>query len=146
MQSNYLSKLLLVFIFFSFCGIVSAQFDNVLWNKQSADFFEECLVLGNGKMGTTVFGGVDSDKIYLNGITLWSREPVNANMNPEAYKNLPAVCEALKNENYKLAEELNKKNQGKNSEAYQPRGTMEINNHISGKVANYQSLINYRLQ
>ncbi len=137
MQSNYLSKLLLVFVFFSFCGIASAQSDYILWYKLPADFFEECLVLGNGKMGAIVFGGVDSDKIYLNDITLWSGEPVNTNMNPEVYKNLPAIREALKDENYKLAEELNKKLQGKNSEAYQPLGTLEINNHNSGKVANY---------
>ena len=137
MQSNRFIKLFLLFICFSFCGKVSAQSDHILWYKQAADYFEESLVLGNGKMGATVFGGVDSDKIYLNDITLWSGEPVNANMNPEAYKNLPAIREALKNENYKLAEELNKKIQGKNSEAYQPLGTININNHNSGKVTNY---------
>ena len=137
MQSNRFIKLFLLFICFSFCGKVSAQSDHILWYKQAADYFEESLVLGNGKMGATVFGGVDSDKIYLNDITLWSGEPVNANMNPEAYKNLAAVREALKNENYKLAEELNKKIQGKNSEAYQPLGTMEISNHNSGKATNY---------
>ena len=137
MQSNRFIKLFLLFICFSFCGKVSAQSDHILWYKQAADYFEESLVLGNGKMGATVFGGVDSDKIYLNDITLWSGEPVNANMNPEAYKNLAAVREALKNENYKQAEELNKKIQGKNSEAYQPLGTMEISNHNSGKATNY---------
>jgi alpha-L-fucosidase 2 len=137
MQSNYFSKLFLVYFFFSFCGIASAQSDHILWYKQPADFFEECLVLGNGKMGATVFGGVDSDKIYLNDITLWSGEPVNANMNPEAYKNLPAIREVLKNENYKLAEELNKKIQGKNSESFAPLGTLNIDNHNSGKATNY---------
>lgn len=137
MQSNHLSKLLLVFVFFSFCGKVSAQSDHVLWYKQPADFFEESLVLGNGKMGATVFGGVNSDKIYLNDATLWSGEPVNANMSPEAYKNIPAIREALKNENYKLAEELNKKVQGKNSESYAPLGTLEIKLSNNGKVSNY---------
>jgi len=137
MQSNRFIKLFLVFICFSFCGKVSAQSDHILWYKQAADYFEESLVLGNGKMGATVFGGVNSDKIYLNDITLWSGEPVNANMNPEAYKNLPAIREALKNENYKLAEELNKKIQGKNSESFAPLGTLEINNHHNGKATNY---------
>lgn len=88
-------------------------------------------------MGATVFGGANSDKIYLNDITLWSGEPVNANMNPEAYKNIPAIREALQNENYKLAEELNKKVQGKNSESYAPLGTLEINNSEKGKAVNY---------
>ncbi|NIA01062.1 glycoside hydrolase family 95 protein, partial [Massilia sp. CCM 8734] len=90
----------------------TAQSSHVLWYNQPAEFFEESLVLGNGKLGATVFGGANSDKIYLNDATLWSGEPVNANMNPEAYKNIPAIREALKNENYKLAEELNKKIQG----------------------------------
>lgn len=137
MQSDYFNKLLLVILFSSFCGKVAAQSDHILWYKQSADYFEESLVLGNGKMGATVFGGVDSDKIYLNDITLWSGEPVNANMNPEAYKNLPAIREALKNENYKLAEELNKKLQGKNSESYAPLGTLLINHKNQGKAINY---------
>jgi alpha-L-fucosidase 2 len=116
---------------------ISAQSKNVLWYKQPAEFFEESLVLGNGKMGATVFGGANSDKIYLNDITLWSGEPVNANMSPEAYKNIPAIREALQNENYKLAEELNKKVEGKNSESYAPLGTLEINNSEKGKAVNY---------
>ena len=63
----------------------------LLWYKQPAHYFEETLVLGNGKMGASVFGGIESDKIFLNDATLWSGEPVDPNMNPEAYKNLPAI-------------------------------------------------------
>ena len=132
-----MKKLYIVLIISILYGKVAAQSDHILWYKQAADYFEESLVLGNGKQGATVFGGVNSDKIYLNDITLWSGEPVNANMNPEAYKNLPAIREALKNENYKLAEELNKKIQGKNSESFAPLGTLNIDNHHTGKVTNY---------
>lgn len=132
-----MKKLYIVFAISILCGKITAQSTSKLWYKQPADYFEETLVLGNGKMGATVFGGVSLDKIYLNDITLWSGEPVNANMNPEAYKNIPAIREALKNENYKLAEELNKKLQGKNAESYAPLGTLEINNFHAGKAANY---------
>ncbi|MNW97601.1 hypothetical protein D3C86_270510 [compost metagenome] len=132
-----IKKTFLILLLTSCYTNISAQSKNVLWYKQPAEFFEESLVLGNGKMGATVFGGANSDKIYLNDITLWSGEPVNANMNPEAYKNIPAIREALKNENYKLAEELNKKIQGKNSESYAPLGTLEINNSEKGKAVNY---------
>ena len=69
-----------------------------LWYDKPAQYFEEALVLGNGTQGATVFGGTESDKIFLNDITLWSGEPMNPRMNPEAYKNLPAVREALKAE------------------------------------------------
>ncbi|WP_281299144.1 glycoside hydrolase family 95 protein [Flavobacterium limnophilum] len=130
-------KLYIVLIISILYGKVAAQSDHILWYNQPADYFEESLVLGNGKQGATVFGGVNSEKIYLNDITLWSGQPVNANMNPEAYKNLPAIREALKNENYKLAEELNKKIQGKNSESFAPLGTLNIDNHHTGKATNY---------
>ena len=114
-----------------------SQSVNTLWYKQAAQYFEESLVLGNGKMGASVFGGVKSDKIYLNDITLWSGEPVNPNMNPEAYKNVAAVREALKNENYKLADQLNKKIQGKFSESYAPLGTLFLKFKHNGDPKNY---------
>ncbi|PAM95968.1 hypothetical protein B4N84_05325 [Flavobacterium sp. IR1] len=137
MNVNIIKKQWLAVVLCSFGMGMAAQSSHVLWYNQPAEFFEESLVLGNGKLGATVFGGVQSDKIYLNDATLWSGEPVNANMNPEAYKNLPAIREALQNENYKLADELNKKIQGKNSEAYAPLGTMEIKNANTGKVSHY---------
>ena len=87
-----------------------------LWYDVPAQYFEESLVLGNGQQGATVFGGISTDKIYLNDLTLWSGEPVNANMSPNAYKNLPAVREALAEKNYKKAQSLVKKLQGKFSE------------------------------
>ncbi len=136
-MNSSLIKTFLILLFTSYYTNISAQSKNVLWYDKPADFFEESLVLGNGKMGATVFGGANSDKIYLNDATLWSGEPVNAKMNPEAYKNIPAIREALQNENYKLAEELNKKVQGKNSESYAPLGTLEINNSEKGKAVNY---------
>ena len=137
MQSNHFKNIFIVLFFSVFFTKVTAQSTHILWYKQPAEFFEESLVLGNGKMGAIVYGGVNTDKIYLNDITLWSGEPVNAYMSQEAHKNIPAIREALKNEDYKLAEALNKKVQGKNSEAYQPLGTLEINNHHIGKVSNY---------
>ena len=138
MNANLTKKTFFILLITFFCTKGNAQSNHVLWYNQPAEFFEESLVLGNGKMGATVFGGANSDKIYLNDATLWSGEPVNAKMNPEAYKNIPAIREALKNENYKLAEELNKKVQGKNSESFAPLGTLEINNTEKGKAVNYR--------
>ncbi|MBF4508155.1 glycoside hydrolase family 95 protein [Flavobacterium sp. JLP] len=138
MNSKLMKKTFIILLFTFYYTSISAQSTHVLWYNQPAEFFEESLVLGNGKMGATIFGGVNSDKIYLNDATLWSGGPVNANMNPEAYKNLPAIREALKNENYKLADELNKKIEGKNSESYAPLGTLEITNSNKGKVSNYR--------
>lgn len=134
----------MLFVLLSFLLINEgmAQSTNTLWYKQPAQYFEETLVLGNGKLGATVFGGVNSDKIYLNDATLWTGEPVNANMNPEAYKNLPTIREALKNENYKLADQLNKKLQGSFSESFAPLGTMYINQANTDNFTNYYRELN----
>ncbi|MGC1391222.1 MAG: glycoside hydrolase family 95 protein, partial [Bacteroidales bacterium] len=121
---------------------ILAQSGNTLWYNHPARYFEESLVLGNGKMGASVFGGTDSEKIYLNDITLWSGGPVDANMNPEAYKNLPALREALKNNDYKSAEELQHNLQGKFSESYCPLGTLFIDLKHNGEPGNYYRELN----
>lgn len=132
-------KHLLFFFFSVFCILQGfAQSAHSLWYNKPAEYFEETLVLGNGKMGASVFGGVSSDKIFLNDITLWSGEPVNANMNPEAYKNIPAIREALKNEDYKLADELQRKVQGSFSQSYAPLGTLFLKFKGDDGAKNYR--------
>ncbi len=108
-----------------------------LWYANPAQYFEEALVLGNGRQGATVFGGIATDKIYLNDLTLWSGEPVNANMNPQAYKNLPGVRKALQEKNYKKAGELIKKIQGKFSESYAPLGTLYLELNDDPYITDY---------
>jgi alpha-L-fucosidase 2 len=122
--------------------VVYSQSTSTLWYIQRAKYFEEALLMGNGKMGASVFGGVNSEKIYLNDATLWSGEPVEANMNPEAYKNLSTIREALKNEDYKLADELNRKLQGKYSESYAPLGTLYINFDHGDSTQKYSRELN----
>jgi alpha-L-fucosidase 2 len=119
-------------------GQCTAQSANTLWYKQPARYFEEALVLGNGKMGATVFGGAPREKIFLNDATLWSGGPVDTNMNPEAYRSIPLIRQALKDENYRLADELNRKVQGRFSESYAPMGTLYL------EFANPASPQNYR--
>lgn len=137
-------KIVVLAILFSLVGIgfTNAQSTNTLWYKSPANYFEESLVLGNGKMGASVFGGINSDKIFLNDATLWSGEPVDANMNPDAYKYIPAIREALKNENYKLADSLNRKVQGKFSESYAPLGTLFIEFQNEGNAKSYYRELN----
>src|SRR5688572_13159395 len=108
------------------CVFVSAQSKPILYYNRPAEYFEEALALGNGKTGATVFGGVLSEQIYLNDATLWAGGPVDPNMNPEAYKNIPLIREALDKEDYRTADRLNKKIQGRFSESYAPLGTLRI--------------------
>ncbi len=131
-----------LFIAFLSGNFTFAQSINTLWYKQPAQYFEESLVLGNGTMGASVFGGVNSDKIFLNDATLWSGGPVDANMNPDANKTLPALREALKNDNYKLADELNKKLQGAYSQSFAPLGTLYIECKHAAAPFNYYRELN----
>jgi alpha-L-fucosidase 2 len=125
-----------IFTLFSFF-VANAQSPTKLQFDKPAEFFEQTLVLGNGKMGAFVYGNVASDRIGLNDITLWTGEPVNPFMNPDAYKNLPEIRKALRNEDYKRADSLNKKLQGKFSESYAPLGNLFIDVKHDGKAIGY---------
>ena len=136
MKKPYHTLFLLVLIFLSVQTTI-AQSTKKLWFDEPGSYFEESLVLGNGKMGAAVFGGVESDQIYLNDATLWSGEPVDPYMNPEAYKFLPQVREALAKEEYELADSLNKNIQGKFTESFAPLGTLLINFEHKGEAGDY---------
>ena len=57
-QKNFLFHIVL---FFLAVQTTTAQSTTKLWFDKPAVYFEESLVLGNGKMGASVFGGVESD-------------------------------------------------------------------------------------
>jgi len=106
--------------------------NRVLWYDKPAEHFEEALPLGNGRIGATVFGGVKTERILLNEATLWAGGPVDAHMNPDAYKHIPAVRKALFDGDYQKADRLVRQIQGKFSESYAPMGDLLIDmNHDS---------------
>lgn len=127
---------LILFLFTEVDAI--AQQPLTLWYNKPASHFEEALVLGNGKTGATVFGGVETDQIYLNDATLWSGEPIDNSLNPDVSKYIPEIRDALNNENYRLADRLNKNIQGKFSESYSPLGTMSLTFKQQGNFRNYR--------
>lgn len=49
-----------------------------LWYKQPATMWEECVPLGNGRLGAMPDGGILRENIVLNDITLWSGAPQDA--------------------------------------------------------------------
>ncbi len=132
-----MKKLLLLFLL-GFANTTYAQSTHTLWYDRPAEFFEETLVLGNGRIGASVFGGVAVDSMFLNDATLWTGGPVDGNMNPEAHTWLPTIREALANEDYPAADSLNKHLQGAFSQSFAPLGTMYLNfQHEKGEVKNY---------
>ena len=129
----------LAMVFLSAMAIfVEAQSDHILWYDRPAEYFEESLVLGNGRTGATVFGGIQCDKIHLNEATLWTGEPVDPHMNPDAHTLIPLIRDALENEDYRLADSLQRGVQGSFSQSYAPVGTLLLEMHHGNRAVNYQ--------
>ena len=104
----------------TFAGNMKLHYD------RPAEYFEEALVIGNGTMGATLYGGVKKDKISFNDITLWTGEPESENSSPDAFNAIPEIRALLDNEDYQGADKAQYKVQGHYSENYQPLGTLTI--------------------
>ena len=109
----------------------------VLQYDRPADYFEESLPIGNGKLGALVYGGTDDNIIYLNDITLWTGKPVDRNLDADAHQWIPKIREALFNEDYQLADSLQHYVQGPNSQYFQPLGTLHIKDLGLGAISDY---------
>lgn len=109
-----------------------------LWYDSPARYFEESLPIGNGKIGASIYGGVNNDTIYLNDITYWTGKPVDHNEGAGKSKWLKPIREALFKENYRLADSLQHELQGKESANYQPLGTLKIISHHRGDATSYR--------
>jgi alpha-L-fucosidase 2 len=131
----FLSLIFLAFIFS--CGR-KEQYRNIVWFDNPAKYFEEAFPLGNGFIGMMVKGGVPSEDLILNESSLWTGGPVNPYMNPDAWKNLEGVRKALFSEDYRLAEQLVRKIQGKFSESYAPLGNLRILFNHRDSLQNYR--------
>ena len=109
-----------------------------LWYDRPAQYFEESLPIGNGKLGALVYGGAEDNLIYLNDITLWTGKPVDRDLDKDAHLWIPKIREALFNEDYQLADSLQRYVQGPNSQFYQPLGTLHIYDRNVGDVSDYR--------
>ncbi|MBB4079675.1 alpha-L-fucosidase 2 [Lewinella aquimaris] len=112
--------------------------DHLLRYDQPARYFEESLVLGNGRLGASVFGGTGTDTIYLNDLTLWSGEPVDSSYFPDVAGNLPAIRAALAREDYRAADSLNRILQGPFSASYAPLGTLMLDFDTPNDITDYR--------
>ena len=109
----------------------------VLQYNRPADYFEESLPIGNGKLGALVYGGTDDNIIYLNDITMWTGKPVDRNLDKDAHQWIPKIREALFNEDYQTADSLQLHVQGPNSQFFQPLGTLHLKDLSLGGISDY---------
>ncbi len=131
---------LLVPALLGLCLTVQAQEQQPLrlWYDRPAQYFEESLPIGNGKIGASIYGGVSNDTIFLNDITYWTGKPVDHNEGAGKAQWLKPIRDALFNEDYRLADSLQHQLQGAESADYQPLGTLYLTNHNTGRVTDYK--------
>jgi alpha-L-fucosidase 2 len=139
MKKRFTFSFVVYFILFLvLAGCHRKQSETLIWSDKPAAYFEEAFPLGNGFEGVMVKGGAPSEDLILNESTLWAGGPVDANMNPDAWKNLDGVRKALFSEDYKLAEGLVRKMQGSFSASYAPLGNLKIDFAHGDSVQNFR--------
>ncbi|MBR5728641.1 MAG: glycoside hydrolase family 95 protein [Prevotella sp.] len=130
-------KSLFILLSFTSLNIMAQQLPMKLWYDKPANYFEESLPIGNGKIGALLYGGADTDSLYLNDITLWTGQPVDRNEDAGAAKWIPEIRKALFQEDYARADSLQLHVQGHNSQFYQPLGMIYIKDENQGLVSHY---------
>ena len=131
-------RCLLIFTILLIAGCKETDPRWVMWYDEPADEFIEALVIGNGQMGATVYGGTDEELIHLNDLTLWSGEPVDVDADTLAAKEgLEPVRKALEAEDYEKADRLQQRLQGKNSQRYLPMADLCIYFQNEGEASEY---------
>jgi alpha-L-fucosidase 2 len=100
-----------------------------LWyNQPSGTTWENALPIGNGFLGSMVYGNVPNETLQLNENTVWSGGP-NRNDNPKALEALTEIRKLIWEGNHKEAEKLaneaiiSKKSHG---QMFQPVGNLEL--------------------
>jgi alpha-L-fucosidase 2 len=68
--------------------------ETIAWYQQPAKAWHEALPVGNGGIGTMVFGGVEKELLQLNEQTVWSGSRSDYDR-VGAYKHLPEIRRLL---------------------------------------------------
>lgn len=83
----------------------SENMANRLWYQRPAEYWEEALPVGNGRLGAMIYGRVDKEIIQLNEESLWSGEHIDR-CNPDCYENLDTIRNYIKKGKINEAEQL----------------------------------------
>ena len=78
----------------------------LLWYDRPAQYWEEALPVGNGRIGAMVYGGVLRDHIQLNEETIWSGAPTPKLADPTFREKLRRQQELIFAGKFREAEEL----------------------------------------
>ena len=110
---------------------------NKLHYSKAAQQWEEALPLGNGRIGTMVYGGSSKEKLEFNDDTLWTGGPVQAK-SYQIPENLEQVRSHLRNKDYSQACQLTSEMmEAHDVQAYQLAGDLHLDFHNMDPVNDY---------
>lgn len=108
------------------------DYEHIIWFDEPAIAWEETLPLGNGRLGMMPDGGIGTEKIVLNDITMWGGCEFDYS-NPDAAESLPEIRELLLQGKNAEAQNVmyerfvpKKQTNGGTYGCYQTLGTLEI--------------------
>ncbi len=99
-----------------------------LWYRQPAQKWTEALPVGNGRLGSMVFGGTEHERLQFNEDTLWTGQP-HEYQHDGALEYLPTVRKLLFEGKQRQAEELAMEQMMSvplRQEKYQPFGDLHL--------------------
>ena len=97
MRAHIVITIFLFFLFFECRYPEVGKQEFMLLYDSPAQLWEATLPLGNGRIGMMPDGGVNTEKIVLNDITMWSGSEDKDALNMDAIKYLPEIQELLLN-------------------------------------------------
>lgn len=136
----------------------SAKNDNLLrvwYDEPATDWQTQSLAIGNGYMGSLVFGGINKDKIHINEKTVWEGGPTSYNGYSYGTTNrteTDADLQKIKDNLNAIREKLDDKSEyvfGFNEDSYEASGTntkgeaMDWLNKLMGDLVGYSAPKDY---
>lgn len=118
-----------------------------LWYEQPADKWLQALPIGNGRLGAMLYGGVDTDRIALNEITLWSGQYDAEQEKPFGKKRLAELrklfFEGQLVEGNRIAEEALKGSYNSFG-THLPLGEMKLDFAHTGRATDYKRTLDLK--
>ncbi|MCI8798269.1 MAG: glycoside hydrolase family 95 protein [Lachnospiraceae bacterium] len=108
-----------------------------LWYDRPAEYWEEALPLGNGRLGAMLDSGIGEECIFLNEDTLWSGYPKDTNLS-DPYPHYVRARQLALEKKYKEAQrEVEDHLLGEFTDSYLPVGSVRLQFPFREEAAEY---------
>ena len=111
-----------------------------LWQTTAGVQWNDCFLIGNGRLGASIPGGAKNDSIWLNEDSFWNGM-LQSRINPNALKTMPSIRSNLLSGNFATAQSLSTANYDgmpNSARNYNSIGQLDLVMAHETTVANYE--------